>query len=83
MLKPDVRTLQAISSLQNNPDFVVFHAWIERSYVQFVDLTIRDAVSPDSKHRVIQGMAANCRDIIETIRTVDEKLKAIASGAKT
>ena len=82
MRRPDARTLQAISSLQNNADFVVFMAWIEGSYKDLATVVIQDGVTPDHTHRVNQGRAMACGQIIEVIKTADDRLRAIASGNK-
>lgn len=82
MRKPDLRTLQAISALQNNADFSIFFSWVENSYKDLVEVVINDGITLDHTHRVNQGRAMACSQIIKVVKEVDERLKAIANGQK-
>jgi len=75
MHKPDARLLKAISSIKGNPDFEIFRDWIRESYMQLVTALINDGVTPDHTHRVIQGRAMTCGQIMEIINTAEEKLR--------
>jgi hypothetical protein len=82
MRKPELRELQAMSALQGNSDFVIFMGWLDSRFRELVEGTIMDVMSTDAKHRAIQGMAMNCKEIIDAVRTADEKIRMIQSGAK-
>ena len=68
MRKPDEKIKKAIYSLKGNPDFEVFREWIQASYEDLVTVLIKDGTTPDHTHRVNQGRALACRQIIEVIQ---------------
>lgn len=80
MLKPDTNVLKAISALQNNSDFAIFFEWMQKSSMELDKIAICDAVTADHTHRVSQGRALACRQIINVIEEADKRLRAITSN---
>lgn len=76
------RLLQAISSLKGNPDFEIFLSWVRESYDYLSKLVIKDGVTLDHTHRVNQGRAFSCLQIIEVVDNAEDKIRKIKEGGE-
>lgn len=61
MIKPDERTLKAIYSIQQYPDWKIIREWIDASSLSVLTLSI--TTEDDVINRWLQGKAQNLLDI--------------------
>ena len=67
MARVDERVLSAISALQGNPQFEIFHDWLKESHAELMYSTT--LTKDEILTRWNQGGSQTVSDILETLRT--------------
>lgn len=78
MTPPDRRTLEAMSSLQGDPDFEIFMAWLAASRDEQVNKALVER--EDVLSRWAQGAAQELREITRTVGSAREVIHKLTAN---